>query len=52
MPGETMIALSIGCRSPELVAVPTTSLVDAFRYVMDYLDNQMICDVESGFHAY
>ena len=39
MPEESVIALSIGYRSPDLVAVPTSSLLDAFRYVMDYLDN-------------
>ncbi|MGV8109945.1 hypothetical protein [Methanospirillum sp.] len=52
MSGETVIALSIGCQSPELVTVPTSSLVDAFRCVMDYLDSRIICHVESGFDAY
>lgn len=46
MPGESsLIALSIGDRPPELIAIPTSSPSDAYLHVREYLDRQNQGDV-------
>lgn len=42
MHGESsVIALSIGDRSPELIAIPVSSPSDAYNHVREYLDRQI-----------